>query len=144
MNESEGKVVTSWAPLVGQWKVNDGEVTYVGPQQETAHPFGICVSNVSLTEGVVSVSVALSQGTSGRILFGYQSPNEAYWTIGLGGYESAYVLSEFDPLIGWRKTSAWGSDKNLQYNQEYEVEVKVTGQRVRLLEAISKPSVTRS
>ena len=60
--------VFSWAPIVGRWSIEDGSVTYLGPQENASFPFGLCVSNVRLSEGEASVSISISPKTSGRLL----------------------------------------------------------------------------
>jgi len=132
MNESEQQTDLSWAPIVGRWSVENGGVTYLGPQEGTGHPYGICVSNAKFVEGSIKVTVHLSPDTAGRVLFGYRSPSETYWTAGLGGYKSAYVLTEFDPSFGWRGKSLLGTDTNLKADKDYDVEVKLLGQRITL------------
>ena len=136
MDQAIQQVPSTWAPIVGRWTVDDQVVVYEGPQEGTGHPFGICLSNLRFTEGTINVTVVLSQDaqdTAGRVLFGYRSLSESYWTAGLGGYGSAYVLSEFDPSFGWRAISPpLGSDSNLNFGKNYRVEVKLAGQRVYL------------
>jgi hypothetical protein len=132
MGNSELQPITSWAPIVGRWTIENGTVTYDGPEEGAANPFGICLSNARFNEGEIRVKVELStNGDVGRVLFGYSPQNGSYWTAGLGGYERAYVLSEFDSH-GWRPTSVLGSRANLIPNKAYEVETKLFGQRVYL------------
>jgi hypothetical protein len=132
VNQPEWEAITSWAPIVGRWTIQTGTPTYEGPQQDTPHPFGICVSNASFSEGTIKVLINLSEDTEGRVLLGYRSPDQPYWTVGLGGYGSAYVLSEYDPGVGWRARSGLGSQTNLVGGKDYEIEVKLEGQRVQL------------
>jgi hypothetical protein len=149
MNASELQPITSWAPIVGRWTIDNGTVTYNGPEEGVSHPFGICLSNARFGEGKIKVKVELSADTAGRVVFGYRSQGESYWTVGLGGYQRAYVLSEFDPSFGWRGTSVLGSQANLVPNKKYELEAKLSGQRVyfavdhvRVLEHVLEQPVT--
>ena len=135
---------------MGRWTIKDGEVTYTGPQGNTGQPYGICLTNARFSEGVIKVAVELSPDTSGRVLFGYRSLSEGYWTAGLGGHEGcAYGLSEFSPAYGWRATSLLGSASNLNSGRKYEIEMKLSGQRiyltvanVRVLEHVLEQPVT--
>jgi len=133
MEDSESKPIKSWAPIVGRWTIENGTVTYDGPESEAGHPFGICLSSARFGEGKIHVKVELSADTAGRVLFGFRSQAETYWTAGLGGYGRAYVLSEFNPTLGWRATTALGSHTNLVPEKSYELEMKLAGQVVYLV-----------
>jgi hypothetical protein len=123
--------LTNWAPIVGRWSIDADAVTYQGPQGKEV-PLGICVSDARLTEGVVRVTVALSPGTAGRVLLGYRSPTDWYFTAGLGGYGRSYVLAPFGPGQGWRGLSLAGSEANLVPERPYSVRVPCTGQQLAL------------
>lgn len=135
MVHSKSQQITSWAPIVGRWTTEGEVMTYLGIQEGCTHPFGLCASNLSLTEGSVKVSVELSatKDASGRILLGYRSPNESYLSVGIGGYKSAYVLSEFSLSQGWRALSLAGSEDNLLPDTKYEIEVRIAGQKISLI-----------
>ena len=136
MVHSKSQQITSWAPIVGRWTIEEEVETYLGIQDSCTHPFGLCASNLSLTEGSVKVSVELSatKDASGRILLGYRSPKESYLSVGIGGYKSAYALSEFSVSYqGWRAVSLAGSEDNLVANTKYEIEVRIEGQRIFLI-----------
>lgn len=134
MNENKPEKIISWAPIVGRWSFSDGKAVYKGTEAESQFPFGICASGFNLSEGSVNVTINLSSKNDccGRILLGYKSPNDRYFSIGLGGYRCAYVLSEYVPSEGWRGLTVVGNEQNLQINEDYEIEAKVTGQRLRL------------
>jgi hypothetical protein len=51
---------------------------------------------------------------------------------GLGGWNYAYTIGEFDPLVGWRALAAAGSAANLSDQHSYEIAVTIAGQRVSL------------
>lgn len=136
----EDERITTWAPIVGRWKFAEpGAADYLGPQPERPFPFGICVSNVRLSEGEARVTTRLPIGdtgvapdASGRLLLGYRSPSDEYFSVGLGGYGYAYTLSHFDPAFGWRGIALAGSHDNLSPEHPYQVTVRVRGQRVML------------
>jgi hypothetical protein len=132
--------VTKWAPIVGRWEISEGAITYLGPQQEQlAHPIGICISNSRFSEGEAKALVHLPEkfgGTgdeaSGRILLGYKSLDLPYVMVGLGGYNRAYAISQFEPGLGWRAVAVAGSWENLVPSKTYELMVQVSGQRLTL------------
>jgi hypothetical protein len=132
VNKIEDVRVSSWAPIVGRWTITDDEVAYLGPVEGQPSPYGICVSNVWIEEGVGKACVRLSSNTSGRIPLGYRSPTDPYLTVGLAGYRHAYTITEFDPSLGWRGVSNAGNEENLSVEKEYMIEVEVRGQRVNL------------
>lgn len=139
--EPKWQPISNWAPIVGSWTFETGIETYNGPQKNAYDPFGLCTSNVNSSEGSVKASVELlvvkdgagkRTSSSGRIVLGYRSPNERYFNIGLGGYEAAYVLSEFEPAYGWRSLLVAGSEDNLIPKKQYMIEVHLAGQKLRL------------
>ena len=132
LGEEDEVSVSSWAPIVGRWSVEDGRVIYLGPQENASFPFGLCVSNVRLSEGEASVSVSISPKTSGRLLLGYRSPDERYLSVGLAGYGFAYTITDFEPAFGWRGISNAGSEANLQPDRSYRVATTIVGQRLYL------------
>ena len=124
--------VCNWAPIVGRWSFDGGKAVYVGPQEGTAHPYGICVTNVRLGDGTATVKVTLSKKTSGRLLFGYRSPQERYLSAGLAGYRHAYTVTDFEPTSGWRGVALAGTEENLVHEREYKLLSRIAGQRVYL------------
>jgi len=128
----ETKLVTRWAPIVGQWEVSDQAIIFLSSDLPNAH--GLAVSDARLSRGTVSTSIALSIGAdAGRILLGYRSQNSRYVTVGLGGYGEAYVVSEFVPSAGWSRMDGAGRRSNLKDGRAYQVEVQMDGQRLRLV-----------
>ncbi len=127
-------LVSQWAAIVGTWKVDGSTAVYSKPQSGMPVPFGISVSGIRLEDGSVTAKVTLSPGadTVGRILLGFRSVEERYVSLGLGGYNRAYVLSEFDPSFGWRGSAVAGSEDNLVFDRPYSLEARLVGQRLFL------------
>ena len=105
---------------------------YLGSQPSPGPPSGICLTNLSLTDGMISSRIRLSVNKEGRVLLGYRSLTEPYWMAGLGGWEFAYTIGVFEPASGWRALAHAGSIDNLVPEQWYEVRVALEGQRVSL------------
>ena len=132
--------ITKWAPLLGRWEVAERKLTYLGPQEsQPIHPFGVCVSNVQFSEGEAKLAVQLpdkfggiADEASGRLLLGYRSLDRPYLLVGLGGFDRAYTITQFEPGRGWRPLAAAGSWQNLLPSHAYELSVRVRGQRVFL------------
>lgn len=130
--EPSYRAIESWAPISGVWARDGQGIEYRGPQPQQVQPFGLYVSNVQLSEGSVRVRARLGDtaDSAARILFGYRSPTECYYSVGLGGYGLAYVLSEFNPSSGWRGVAYAGSAANLEIGTDYLLEATLLGQRL--------------
>ena len=89
-------------------------------------------TNVRLGDGTATVKVTLSKKTSGRLLFGYRSPQERYLSAGLAGYRHAYTVTDFEPTSGWRGVALAGTEENLVHEREYKLLPRIAGQHVYL------------
>jgi hypothetical protein len=150
--ESDVATITSWAPIVGLWSVEGERVRYLGPETRAGQllTFGICVTNVGLTDGDILTRVLWSSDDGeGRVLLGYRAPSERYVMAGLRRWESAYAIGEYDPALGFRGLALAGNAVNLPPNQQHDLQVSVTGQRivvnadgVRVLEHVLEKPLT--
>jgi len=130
--ESKWESLLNWTPIVGRWTLENGNPTYIGPQEGVPDPYGICIANIRFGEGSIRLKVSRRLGSSGRVLLGYRAPNHRYLTVGLSGYGFAHVVANFDPAYGWRGLLMTGSEKDLNDDKEYELEVKLVGTRLYL------------
>jgi hypothetical protein len=132
--------VTKWAPVVGRWKIED-TISYLGQPaaQLPAPTYGICVSDKRFTEGEAKVTIRLPSNVDGNavaddasacILFGYRSPSEEYFNVGLAEWETAYSISRLEPGRSWRAVVTAGSKENLSPDRPYNLLVRVQGQRI--------------
>ncbi|MBI1894237.1 MAG: hypothetical protein HYS14_09020 [Candidatus Rokubacteria bacterium] len=122
----------NWAAVVGRWQIGPEVVQYTGPQPQYPHAFGICLTDLELTGGAISVRVRASTDAEGRILLGHRSPTERYVMAGIGGWNFAYTIGEFEPALGWRALAAAGTTANLSPQEWYQVRVAPTDQRLSL------------
>lgn len=123
-----------WTAIVGRWDFKDGHATYLGPESGSPVPYGVALSDARVGEGVIRASISLLEGAdAGRVLLGYRAQNSRYVTVGLGGYGEAYIISEYVPDVGWSRMEGAGNHLNLETERQYEMEVYLEGQRVRLL-----------
>ena len=129
----ERKNRRKWAPIVGRWSATGEPVRYLGPQPGIGFPFGICVTNVEFTGGRISTHVELSGESEGRILLGYRSPSERYLMVGIRGWDSAYTIGEFDPLVGWKALESAGLSSNIAPDHAYHIKVTLRGKRISLV-----------
>src|SRR6266446_7145947 len=115
----EFKDITNWAAIVGIWDFSNASPVYRSPDGaqpdgsrdvgQPQFPYGLCVSNVRFSEGTARATIRCSRTDNsndvevdGRLLFGYRSLANEYFTIGLGGHGFAYTVYHYDPSIGWR------------------------------------------
>ncbi len=125
--------ISRWAPLVGRWEFAGSSARYIGPQ-EAASPFGVALAGARVTRGTIRIAAKLSDVTgAARVLFGYHAESGAYFSAGIGGFDTAYVVDEFVPGQGWRAVKAAGSSANLQIGRLYEVAVALNGQNVAIV-----------
>ena len=126
--------ISGWAPVVGEWSFGGGVATYLSPPPGVdRRPFGIAVSALRLSEGDAAATVRWDRSDSdfaARLLFGYRSPNHEYYTVGLGGYGHAFVVSHYEPTRGWAAVALAGSPQNLLTEHDYQIRVRIRGQRV--------------
>jgi len=130
MQNPGSSLIEKWVPIVGRWSIDVTGVHYLGPQGQP--PFGICLSNVDLSDGLVFARIRVSQEAEGRIIFGFTSMAERYLMAGIAGWRSAYSIGEFLPEMGWRPLAAVGLASNLSAEHLYDVAVDISGQRVSL------------
>ena len=127
-----------WAPISGLWQFADSSATYLGPASAEGVPvYGIALTNRNLTDGSVRVNIKLSKvdlegHISAGIVLGFQSERSRYVVVTLGGYGRAYSIAEFVPGVAWQPIENVGSARNLEPGKEYEIEIRQTGQEIRM------------
>lgn len=128
-----------WAALAGRWSFDSGLSVYEGPLHGQQLPYGLALTDLRLRDGRASVKISFtdladqSTNTSAGIALGFHSEAGSYLNPQLGGWKSAYALSEFVPGEGFRPLKLAGSIQNLQSNRPYELEVRQAGQRILML-----------
>lgn len=123
---------TAFVQLHGRWEIEPTLAVFLQPK-ERGNPVGICLSPVRLRSGVVSASVTLHDlDGAGRLILGYNPTTGSYYSVGLGGYDFAYVIDAFTPGAGWRALQAIGSKSQLTVDRSYQLRIELLGQRVAL------------
>jgi len=128
------KNLNKWVPTVGKWEFKEGVAEYIAPLAKSPQPFGIALGEEGFRSGSIKTKISFDEnveGPSGQIIIGYHPATSEYYTVGLGGYGYAYVISEFRQSR-WRGLRLEGDQENLSPNTDYEIEVKLEGQRVGL------------
>ena len=138
MMAEKSTTVEGWAPIEGIWQSEADSLIYMGPKvpverRNAAFQGGIALSGVWFNGGKVRATVTLPPNAeAGHILLGYTSGDSRYITVGVGGYEEAYVIAELVPRVGLRRLKGAGLVDNLKRNHPYRVDVGVEGQRITL------------
>jgi len=128
-----------WAALKGRWSFDSGVSVYEGPFEDQPQPYGLALSELRLRDGHAKVTISFrnladpSTNISAGIVIGFQSEAGSFMNPQLGGWKSAYALSEFVPGEGFRAIRGAGSIQNLQAGRAYELEVRQAGQRILML-----------
>ncbi len=122
----------NWAALSGNWSFQETNAEYQS-SEDSQPPVGVALSSARMRNGRISVNIRLNNlEHAGRILLGYNPATRGYYSVGLGGYERAYVVDEFIPGQGWRAVNHEGSVAQLDEAHLYAVEVEIRGQRLVL------------
>jgi hypothetical protein len=132
MAEKRKKAAENFVPIAGRWNFEGANAMYLGPI-DPDRPFGLCLAPRRFRSGTITVEATLQNQTdAARIVVGYNVATTGYYSIGLGGYNHAYVIDEFVPGRGWAGVQVGGSSSQLQFHRPYHIEVEVGGQRVSL------------
>jgi hypothetical protein len=128
---------TRWAAASGLWDFDGSSANYREPTGEGTQPYGIALTNCNLTDGTVRVRIKFSQvdaegHTAAGVVLGFQSERSRYVIPQLGAYGRAYSIGEWIPGSGWQGIENVGSPQNLTSNREYEMDVRQTGQEIRM------------
>jgi len=127
-----------WAAISGLWQFAGTSAKYLGPSSgEGVVPYGIALTNHNLTDGSVRAHIKFSKvdfegHISAGVVLGFQSERSRYVIVQLGGYGRAFSIAELVPGVGWQGIENAGSAKNLEAGKEYEIEVRQTGQEIRM------------
>jgi len=130
--KKKGASATEFVQIHGRWTFSGTAATYVQPD-ERGSPVGVCLAPSRLRSGVLSVTAKLHDlASAARIALGFNAATGSYYSIGLGGYDFAYVTDAFTPGAGWKALQARGSKSQLSIGRNYQLQVDVRGQRVSL------------
>ena len=128
----KAKHIPQWIYIAGAWTCSGASANYEAPEPGQ-FPFGLALSSYRFREGILNVTVRLEdRKSSGRLVFGYDSSSDRYFSIGIGGGNVAYVLYEFAPGFGWHPLALKGSSFNIPTNVDIDLQLNLCGQRVQL------------
>jgi len=132
---------SQWAALTGRWSFDPGVSVYDGPLDDQQQPYGLALSDLRLRDGRAWLTITFdsfdladpSINVSAGIVLGFHSETGSCINPQLGGWKSAYAMSEFVPGEGFRAIRLAGSVQNLQAGRAYELEIRQAGQRILML-----------
>lgn len=127
---------TRWAAVTGLWQCDGPNANYKAPSSDLA--YGLAVTNWNLTDGAAEVDIEFSEIDvegliSAGLVLGFQSERSRYILVQLGAYGRAYSIAEHIPGFGWQGIENVGSARNLVANRKYRMEVRQTGQELRVV-----------
>lgn len=131
-NKTKKASAAAFVQIYGRWEFSGSAATFVQPK-ERGNPVGLCLAPSRLRSGAVSVTAKLHdlEGAA-RIVLGFNAATGSYYSVGLGGYDFAYLIDLFTPGSGWKAVQALGSKTQLSVDKTYQLRVEVRGQRVSL------------
>ncbi len=123
----------TWAAITGNWSFKGNSADYTG-SAAILSPVGVALSSEKMRNGHISGKIRLNDAlkNAGRILLGYNVVTGSYYSVGIGGYDYAYLIDEFVPGQAWRAVKHKGSASQLDGNAFYQVDVEIRGQRISL------------
>lgn len=129
----EAQSLSTWAPIVGKWSFDGGRAVFTG-YDDPSFKIGIAVTDLRTTGGVFRANVELQEVEHGcgHFVLGYAAKERIAYTVGIGGYDRAYSVTEFFQDRGSRCVFRLGRKDNLQPNRNYALEVKLRGQNLQL------------
>jgi hypothetical protein len=132
------EIPKKWVDVNGKWTFElkdkkDSLLSYHGNDIKIPIEYGLCLNEGRLTQGKISTLVNFSTiVTEARILFGYYSQQNKYYTAGIGGWNQGYSIQEFIPTFGWRGLKTTGNILNILPGKDYKIEVKIFGNKITL------------
>lgn len=126
-------------PLEGHWDIKKSRITYLGPYEQRpgkpqTPPVGLLLFDERMKRGIIRVNVRFAEKGSktARIVIGYDSKSKGYYSVGIGGYNFAYLIDRFDRGVGWHAIVTEGDARLIKRRKTYQIEVKLDGQRLIL------------
>ena len=135
-NVDKMKEVNNFVAIVGKWRFEGYTAIYTGPDMIPSAPYGIVLFEDTMKNGLIKARVKFNKikdkDVAGRVIIGYDPKTKEYYSIGIGGYEHAYVIDRYKEGIGWNGLEVAGRSEDIIEGNEYEIEVKIYGQKIIL------------
>lgn len=130
-------------PIEGNWYIGDWErgvsqLLYQGPHIENIdgrdpRNVGIALFEGEMRRGVIKAKVHFPEKPGiARIIIGYDAKTGGYYSVGIGGYDIAYLVDRYDKHVGWRAIYYKGKRAIIRARKTYSLEVELDGRRLVL------------
>ncbi len=127
----------NWVPIEGHWRLEKAHLTFLGEPvrfgEQTGVSVGLAMSDRRFAGGEISATFefdAISERTSGEIVFYHDPEKQWFISAGIGGSSSMYAIRHWDGR--WVTHAAAGDRRNLSPNRRYRLRVSIAGSRVSL------------
>jgi hypothetical protein len=126
-------LVSNWIPIVGNWKIEAAKAVFTGPEDATFKQ-GIALCDVRTTNAFFRLKAEIGdvEGGYARLAFGHDTAVGGGYSIGLGGYDRAFVLNSYVTRRRSRLIRGVGRKENLQAKRAYQLDIRLEGSLVRL------------
>jgi len=118
-----------WTILAGRWRLDDGVITYVGPDGQTDH--GLILSAERLWNGSLEtvVQIADDPTAQAQIVFSHNPVTRAFYAAGVGDTH-AYALQSFTRAA--QLVQVFGQRQDIGVNTRYRLKLSLSGDRYSL------------
>lgn len=134
-DKKDVKEIQDFISIDGVWEKENHIIKYLGPtfHKDFKGQHGLILFPHTLSSGSIKAKIKFLKKSYARIVIGFDARTKEYYSIGLGGYDFAYVIDKFEDGKGWRALIASGLNQHFDEDKEYYLEVKIEGQRVKLI-----------
>lgn len=119
---------------LSQWGKEESKVTYIGPvinnlDGRDPRNAALALFEGQMHKGVISADVHFGEkgSTIARIIIGYNPETNGYYSVGIGGYDIAYLIDRYDNNIGWRALYYKGKRADIERQRTYRLCVELDG-----------------
>ena len=118
--------------IVGKWNIDEKKAEFIR-YDNASFKIGVALSDVRCTAGDFAATVELAEVEEGcaHFVLGHDPENMIAFTVGIGGFDRAYSISEYYLPRRSRMIHGIGQKENLRANRKYRIEVQLRGQNVK-------------
>lgn len=129
--------VNNFAAIAGKWIFEENSAIYESQDiQIPSPPYGLALFEDVIKSGIIKANIEFikikDKDVAGRVVIGYDPKTKDYYSIGIGGYQYAYVIDKYKEGIGWSALEVAGWNQEIVKGKEYEIEIQIFGQKVIL------------
>jgi hypothetical protein len=137
--ENTKNIIKQFLPVIGKWEIKEDIAKYLGPDKEELHfPHGLVLLKEKMKNGTIRATVRFEKGGNNiaRVVYGYDSKTKSYYSMGIGGYDFAYVIDIFTLTSKgpkWQGLALEGRLSSiLKRDKDYLIELTVEGLKIIL------------